>query len=332
MSLWGNKDDKTSTGTIQVFANGKITGTTTSFDTEAAVGDNLVVNTTVGFIISEIRSATDIQVVAQNPGTSVNAVSSGTNYTLNERPIFVSFSEGADSAGYAGDQTKVFGMDTTEEGVESGGIIKGIITNAGTGYTANASITVSGGGGSSGAANAQAAATGKIEAINIETAGSSYETNPTLTIAAPASTSFNALSEVSNTADTITISSAGSFEVGDAVTYAVAAGNTAVGGLEDGTTYFVSFANSTVLALGTGVGQANIDLTASVSETGHTLTGVTATATAVVGGSQKGGTHAGWVRRVEGTGGRAGRVHFETLVAMGSIAGDAADNDELPNS
>lgn len=117
MALWGNKDDKTSTGTIQVYANGKISGTSTLFQTESAVGDNLVVNSTVGFIISEIRSNTDIQVLPQNPGTSVNAISSGTNYTLNERPLTVSFSESADSAGGSGDQTKVFGVDTTEAGV-----------------------------------------------------------------------------------------------------------------------------------------------------------------------------------------------------------------------
>lgn len=36
-------------------------------------------------------------------------------------------------------------------------------------------------------------------------------------------------------------------------------------------------------------------------------------------------THAGWVKRTVGTGGRAGRVTYETLVAMGSISGDAED-------
>jgi hypothetical protein len=35
--------------------------------------------------------------------------------------------------------------------------------------------------------------------------------------------------------------------------------------------------------------------------------------------------HAGWVSRVEGTGGRAGRVQMETLVAMSTITGDAED-------
>lgn len=35
--------------------------------------------------------------------------------------------------------------------------------------------------------------------------------------------------------------------------------------------------------------------------------------------------HAGWVNRVVGSGGRAGRVQMETLVAMGSMTGDAED-------
>ena len=39
--------------------------------------------------------------------------------------------------------------------------------------------------------------------------------------------------------------------------------------------------------------------------------------------------HAGWVLRREGSGGRSGRVHYETLVAMGSLGGDAS-NTILP--
>lgn len=35
--------------------------------------------------------------------------------------------------------------------------------------------------------------------------------------------------------------------------------------------------------------------------------------------------HAGWVLKTEGQGGRAGRTTYETLVAMGSITGDAED-------
>lgn len=36
-------------------------------------------------------------------------------------------------------------------------------------------------------------------------------------------------------------------------------------------------------------------------------------------------THAGWVKQTTGSGGRSGRVTYETLVAMSSISGDAED-------
>lgn len=48
-----------------------------------------------------------------------------------------------------------------------------------------------------------------------------------------------------------------------------------------------------------------------------------------VSGNPQGG-HAGWVIRTTGTGGRAGRTHVETIVAMGSMTGDggAVANDD----
>lgn len=41
--------------------------------------------------------------------------------------------------------------------------------------------------------------------------------------------------------------------------------------------------------------------------------------------------HAGWVLRTEGSGGRAGRVQHEVLVAMSSISGDASDDVPVPD-
>jgi len=41
--------------------------------------------------------------------------------------------------------------------------------------------------------------------------------------------------------------------------------------------------------------------------------------------------HAGWVLRTEGSGGRAGRVQHEVLVAMGSISSDASDDVPMPD-
>jgi len=49
-------------------------------------------------------------------------------------------------------------------------------------------------------------------------------------------------------------------------------------------------------------------------------------------GATAGVTHAGWVKRTVGTGGRAGRVHHETLVAASSMTGDAADDTQYPDS
>lgn len=47
--------------------------------------------------------------------------------------------------------------------------------------------------------------------------------------------------------------------------------------------------------------------------------------------------HAGWVLRTEGSGGRSGRIQYETLVAMGTITGDAgvkgdADDTIFPDA
>jgi hypothetical protein len=58
-----------------------------------------------------------------------------------------------------------------------------------------------------------------------------------------------------------------------------------------------------------------------------------ATATAALGDGAVGGSqHAGWVRRTVGTGGRAGRVQYETLVAMGSMTGDQSDDIQFRDS
>jgi hypothetical protein len=63
----------------------------------------------------------------------------------------------------------------------------------------------------------------------------------------------------------------------------------------------------------------------------------TATAVAALGGGTEAGesesniTHTGWVRRTTGTGGRAGRVFYETLVAGGSITGDQSDDIQFPD-
>lgn len=118
MSLFGNKDDKTSTGTVAIAANGLVTGTSTLFQTESAVGDVLTINSTADFIITEIRSNTNIQVIngALADGDTVTTVGAGNNYTLSEKPIYVGTSE------VGGDLSLVYGVDDNEIAASNGSI------------------------------------------------------------------------------------------------------------------------------------------------------------------------------------------------------------------
>ena len=158
------------------------------------------------------------------------------------------------------------------------------VTAAGSGYTANATVTITANGsGSSAAANAQANATGKIAAINITSVGSGYFTAPTLAVSAPTAQTFNANTAVTGGSgagsnNIIALATAGSFVANDLITYTVSAGNTAIGGLVSGTSYFVEFANSTVVALKPSLAGSRILITKGPTETGHTLQGQTATA------------------------------------------------------
>jgi len=103
---------------------------------------------------------------------------------------------------------------------------------------------------------------------------------------------------------------------------------------EDGTAVVSTAGNGTGLTLTpytivmiTGTGnnaqyfeiQATADQATAVSDLGYGAGGI-------------GATHAGWVLRKVGTGGRAGRVFTETLVAMGSMSSDASDDTVLPDA
>ena len=104
--------------------------------------------------------------------------------------------------------------------------------------------------------------------------------------------------------------------------------------MTDGGTFFIIKVDANTVKLATTASNAvagtAIDITAGSSEN-HGLTGATATAVASLGLGQDGDNdsrevaHVGWVKKTVGTGGRAGRVHYETLVAASSITGDAED-------
>ncbi len=106
MSGWGIKDNKTASGTVAITTGGAVTGTGTSFTTQAAVGDFLRV-ASQEFIIKSITSNTVATVINANPELTWTAVTAGASYTLSEKPTSL-----------LGDattiSTNVFGVDTNE--------------------------------------------------------------------------------------------------------------------------------------------------------------------------------------------------------------------------
>lgn len=118
MSLFGVNDSKSNTGTVDVAANGLVTGTATLLDTEARVGDYITVNTQ-DLLITAIRSNTDIQVV---PGTATDAIATATanTFNLSEKPKSVTTSETPNAT--HGQPELVYGVDEAEIAAGGGAV------------------------------------------------------------------------------------------------------------------------------------------------------------------------------------------------------------------
>jgi hypothetical protein len=155
-----------------------------------------------------------------------------------------------------------------------------VVTKPGSGYTANAVVTISGASITQAAASSTANSSGKIESINLSTRGAGYIT-PTVTIASPTPKTFDANTSVSNTLNFISITN-NVFQNNDIVKYLVSAGNTPVGGLANNTNYYVVEANTSGIKLSSALNGSPIDITAGITEIGHSFTGETAEAVIVV--------------------------------------------------
>ena len=313
--MWGNRDAKeANTGTVQIYANGLCSGPSTLFQTEAKIGEYIIAASRK-YLVTRIDSNTSVQVKASTLGAAVVAVGAGNTYILQQAPAYVAATE------VNGNALEVYGIDTTEMGISNGSVISIPILFSGSGYTANAVLTITG----NATGNAQSNSLGRISAVNITAVGNSYTIAPASTIAAPTPRTFNANTQVATNFINLTTSFLSN---GDIVTYANAAGNTAISELTNGARYYIVNANASHVQLSDTLGGAAKTLTpASVStSSGHSLLGQTAlTGQAVISGLAGKVAHAGWVRRTVGTGGRVGRIQYETLVAMGTIAGDAED-------
>jgi hypothetical protein len=226
-----------------------------------------------------------------------------------------------------------FGMDTTEITAGGDNVTSVAVAVGGTGYLEVPGVAFSGGGGSSAAATASIAG-GSVTSIAVTNVGSGYTSAPTLSIDVPRRTIPT--SGITIGTDTIAYTAHGLI-AGDAVKY-FHGGGTAATGLTNNTTYYVIASGLTANAFKVSAteGGAAVDISGTGNNAQYfDLIGkVTATAAADLGYKSAGSsaTHAGWVIRTVGTGGRAGRIQTETLVAMGSMTSDASDDTVLPDA
>ena len=191
-----------------------------------------------------------------------------------------------------------------------------------TGDTAAATATVSG---------------GVVTGITVTDVGSDYQSTPSVTVEVPKMTIPT--SAVNASSNVITFAGHGLSDT-DQITYNQVGGGTLMTNVTNGQTVFVRDKTDDTFKIAATSGGTAINIgTGHNAQTFTIVTGATtATAVASLGLGNDGDTntteisHVGWVKKTVGTGGRAGRVHYETLVAASSISGDAADDIALPDS
>ena len=171
---------------------------------------------------------------------------------------------------------------------------------------------------------------GEVTAITVSNGGSDYQSLPAITVEVPKMTIPT--SAVNAGTDVITFTGHGLSDT-DQITYNQVGGGTLMSNVTDGQTVFVRDKTANTFKIAATSGGTAIDIgTGHNAQTFTIVTGATqATAVASQGLGSDGDTnasevaHIGWVKKTVGTGGRAGRVHYETLVAASSISGDAED-------
>ena len=119
------------------YGRGVITGSSTVFTTEAAVGDFIRVGSQEMIVLS-IASDTSCQVINANP-QAVLTTFSGQGYTLSEKPTSVSSDANILS-------TNVFGVNATEIAAGGDNVVSVAVATGGTLYVEAPVVAVSGGG------------------------------------------------------------------------------------------------------------------------------------------------------------------------------------------
>jgi len=171
---------------------------------------------------------------------------------------------------------------------------------------------------------------GVVTGIAVTAVGSDYQAVPTVTVEVPKMTIPT--SAVNASTNVITFAGHGLSDT-DQITYNQVGGGTLMTNVTNSQTVFVRDKTDDTFKIAATSGGTAINIGTGHSAQTFTIVtdAVQATAVATQGLGDDGDTdqreiaHVGWVKKTVGSGGRAGRVHYETLVAASSMSGDAED-------
>jgi len=233
----------------------------------------------------------------------------------------------------------LFMVDATETTAGGDNVVDISLSNQGAGYVEAPSVSIVASAGAYSATATATIAAGLVSNITVANTGVGYTSTPAVTINVPVLTVPTATVIVAN--NVIMYTAHG--QANSAALVFNWGGSANITGLLNGTTYFTVPVDANRFSLAsTAANAANnvvIDIT-STGETGQFFTIVNATrATAIAsrGLSQSSdgaehATHIGWNIKTVGSGGRAGRVQYETLVALSNVIGDGSDDITLPDA
>lgn len=216
----------------------------------------------------------------------------------------------------------IFGVSGNELGA-AGGYVSGIaVANAGSGFTARPTVAISA---SQGSLNATATAVGVVVNVAVNEIGDGYANGDIIRMTD--GTGTNATFEVTTGAANASVASLEIVTAGAYTTLPTLANAETANTSGDGTgaTVDVVIGLGPITVTNTGIGYTSA--TATIGGAGGSGASATVTITKNEGASAV--AHTGWQLRTVGSGGRAGRVHYETLVA-GGISSDASDDTVLP--
>lgn len=233
----------------------------------------------------------------------------------------------------------LFMVDATESTSGGDNVVDISLSNQGSGYVEAPGVTIASSGGAYSATATASISAGKISNITVANTGVGYTSDPAVTLQVPVLTVPTASVIAANNVVMYTAHG----QANSAALVYNWNGSANIGGLTNANTYYVVPVDANRFSLATTAANAANNVVIDITTQGGAgqyftiVDGVRATAIASRGLSQgasgaEHATHIGWNIKTVGSGGRAGRVQYETLVAISEVKGDGSDDISLPDA